>query len=377
MLNILSEIQSIRTLSSGFRKNQVKSFLGVFAVLILFFISCDNAPSSADEEIVLPARIVANRVLDDFIQESKKYGFDFSKDSIEIELLDEIYAYNTSGFCGISKRREGVIRIDTNHVCWNSFPNKETILYHELGHYFLGHGHTNHLMSPLEKGSFMNPNALNLYHEDETDLRDYYISQLFNADRRPPFFAETGKEWEIEELKNGDFKRGLENWNIRNHNSGYQIELSDDVFSGESPSLKISNYSNHQLIRDTSFVIDQILFQDESLIIDQLFKVEKEIPYGSAIEFSFDAWVREINYGDIKGLHNIIAVRFSSQDYNRTPSFLLRKDFVAETSGFQNYKLIVPYYLPFDDSISVKLAFVNGVEGEAYFDNFKLTVKER
>lgn len=347
-----------------FQKNRYKSFLESFVVLLLFLSSCKHTPSSTNGEAKLPASVITNQILDDFIVHSNKYGYNFEKGDVEIELKDEIIVGNVP-YCGYSFNDEGVIEIDTTAACWTTgFSNQEQILYHELGHFFLFHGHTDHwLSSSKDKGSIMHPYSYQLYTEKEIELRDYYISQLFDAATIPPSFAVTGEEWEIKEFKNGGFKDGIQNWRILNQSPGYEIEFSGEVFSGEAPSLRMYN-SSDQLDSNTSVVIDQIL------------KIEKNVPRGSVIEFSFDAWVKEINYADEK-TYNIIFVRLSSQDYDPTPSFLLRKDFVIGTDGFQSYKLTVPYYVPFDDSISVRLGMVNGVHGDVYFDDFKLIVKER
>lgn len=347
-----------------FQKKQHRGFLEGFVVLLLFLSSCKINPSSTDDEAKLPASVVANQILDEFIIHSNKYGYNFKKENVAIELTDEIIVGDVS-YCGASLNYAGLIKIDTTTACWiTGFANQEQIIYHELGHYFLLQGHTDHWLSDSkDKGSIMHPFSYRLYTEVEHELRDYYISQLFDAATIPPSVTVTGLEWEIGEFKNGDFKDGIQNWKILEQGLGYEMEFSEEVFSGESPSLRMYSSSNQSV-------------SNGSVVIDQIFKIERDVPLGSVIELSFDAWIKDTNYGDIESLHNVIAVRFSSQDYDPNPSFLFRKDFVAETDGFQNYKLTVPYYIPFDDSISVRLGMANGVQGEVYFDNFKLTVKE-
>lgn len=339
-----------------------RRLLIVLSILILILPSCKETITATDEDNIMSSRIISDKILDEFLTNSEKFGFSFEKENVEIVLTDNV-AVQDEEYCGYALRNVGTIALDTTSLCWTTgFSNQESILYHELGHYFLLHGHTEHVLQSELAGSIMHPAPINLYQDNDTSLQKYYKAQLFDASTIPPLPPVLVNEWIVDEFKNGDFENGIKDWRVINTDSAYKYEVLEKVSFNRKNVLRIKS-------------IPSQITNTESITIDQIFKIERDIPVGSVLELVFDVWVRELNYSE-EERYNVALVRLSSQDYDPNPSFLLRKDFNSNTNEFETYRLIVPNYKPVNDSISIRIALVNGVEGEVYFDNFNFFVKE-
>ncbi len=155
------------------------SFLALLFISV-FFLSCNK-----DDEPGLPDLRI---YLDRFEEEAALRGYDFDLSEVEIVYMDEIevdgnlYCSNVhTNYDGLGKRR---IEISTSVACgWEdlSETRQEIFVFREIGRAFLGR---NYLTTELCDGSpmsIMNDNAfLPLYSGDNSDKREYYISELID-----------------------------------------------------------------------------------------------------------------------------------------------------------------------------------------------------
>lgn len=77
------------------------------------------------------------------------------------------------GYCEF-KGGKPVITLDKEY--WTNSPNKDIILWHEMGHCVLGRQHDTHILKNGKPASIMYPIGFNIDEEE----KDYYLDELFN-----------------------------------------------------------------------------------------------------------------------------------------------------------------------------------------------------
>ena len=89
-----------------------------------------------------------------------------------------------------------IISINPGIQCWNNSAELETLIFHELGHCFLGRIHTNERLPKGDPKSIMVPDNLALYSPciyniggqpcDNSFKRAYYLDELFDEKTAVP-----------------------------------------------------------------------------------------------------------------------------------------------------------------------------------------------
>ncbi len=138
--------------------------------------------------------------IDTFLEEAAIRGHEFTVDNLIIEYDPEL-TIRTCGTCNSDSKSneiQKVIKINPNCTI-TCYEQMETLVFHELGHCFLGRQHDYDLLPNGDPKSIMIPNNLNLYtpciyqigEEDcnFTFKRDYYLDEFFDESTPVPDWA--------------------------------------------------------------------------------------------------------------------------------------------------------------------------------------------
>ncbi|UCG88025.1 MAG: hypothetical protein JSW71_05625 [Gemmatimonadota bacterium] len=138
--------------------------------------------------------------VDTFIAEAAIRGHEFTINNLIIEYDPEL-AFSTCGMCNSDSKSndiQKVVKINPN--CTIRYNEQiECLVFHELGHCFLGRQHNSDLLPNGDPKSIMIPNDFNLYApctyqfgEKECDFRykrDYYLDELLDESTPVPDWA--------------------------------------------------------------------------------------------------------------------------------------------------------------------------------------------
>ena len=138
--------------------------------------------------------------IDVFLEEAAIRGHGFTINNLILEYDPEL-ALSTCGTCNSYSRAsdiQKVIKINPN--CTITYNEQiEALVFHELGHCFLGRQHDSNLLPNGDPKSIMTPRNFNLYapciyqigEEDcnFTFRRDYYLDELFDESTPVPEWA--------------------------------------------------------------------------------------------------------------------------------------------------------------------------------------------
>lgn len=163
--------------------------LALIFVVFMGFQACDqsedNAPDTSNEEF--PDLKI---FLDRFETEAKRRGYNFNFSGLDIAYVDEIRLSDNTTYCGIGYNRNPqtgrrTVLISKNPTCgWSSKSDldRESLFFHELGHAFLNLPHDETKMCNGRYLSMMTEvvNQISLYKENEPELREYYLDELFD-----------------------------------------------------------------------------------------------------------------------------------------------------------------------------------------------------
>lgn len=163
-----------------------KTQTGIFLILTLFsitFLSCND-----DEKDTLPDLRV---YLDRFEEEAALRGYDYDLAAVEVAYVDEIKfgdqvvpycGYGFTNYDGFGLRRiEVVPSADCN---WKNLTEaqRENFMFFHIGSAFLDRSIHKTLLCEGSFMSIMNPfHHYNLYEGDNSEKRDYYISELIEG----------------------------------------------------------------------------------------------------------------------------------------------------------------------------------------------------
>jgi hypothetical protein len=149
-------------------------------ILSLLFSTCDNSVDNPYPDL--------KKYLVRFQDEAKKLGRDLDLSNVQAEYVDNIIKQGQS-YCGWGYPNydgNGLRRIEISKACaWTTVTDvgKENLFFHEIGHAFFGRLHDQTKRcdgSPLSLMDAGDVNNFDIYHENETDRRSYYISELID-----------------------------------------------------------------------------------------------------------------------------------------------------------------------------------------------------
>lgn len=137
-------------------------------------------------------------VVETFVREAEKRGLSYSITNLIIR-YDESIELPICGQCNAVDKGNAVqkiISINPSLVCWTNNYEREALLFHELGHCFLGRQHANERLPNGDAKSLMIPDDNSLYSPCTYDLgntscdkvfkREYYLSELFDVTTPTP-----------------------------------------------------------------------------------------------------------------------------------------------------------------------------------------------
>jgi hypothetical protein len=161
--------------------------LMVSVLLIVFSIVFSSCSKEDPEEVKVPD--AARTEYNSFLSEAAKRNMKLKNRRLEKIVLQGVitssqYWLVGEGFYinGFYDQDHKQIIFDTTSNAWKN--NREDLVFHELGHAFLGRVHRNDLL-PVDSlpASIMNfDRVANLYNFE----RDYYIDELFNENTSSP-----------------------------------------------------------------------------------------------------------------------------------------------------------------------------------------------
>lgn len=134
--------------------------------------------------------------LDTFIEEAQIRGFDYKIDNLFI-VYDSLVEYPTCGICNETTRNNNVQKIiRINPQCEITYSEQlEALIFHELGHCFLGRFHTSEKLPSGAPKSMMVPGNTGIYSPCVYSLggpcdlrfrRTYYLDELFDENTPVP-----------------------------------------------------------------------------------------------------------------------------------------------------------------------------------------------
>lgn len=165
-------------------------------ISLLLFLSCRKeliSDNNIDEEL--------RPYVESFIAEASQRGVQLNIDELTAKIVDEISIGSDHNYCGygwffyqgtLRKR----IEIKNTGNCWENRTDleRENLIFHELGHAFLGRPHFDGTFPNESPASIMcasdGPNPCNnfaTYHDNE-QFRTYYLDELFDRSTKDPDF---------------------------------------------------------------------------------------------------------------------------------------------------------------------------------------------
>lgn len=154
------------------------------AICLVLFNACqkDNASSvvAAQDFAQVDARLAP--YFERFVNEGARRGIEVDFDRLQVHAqIQEIDSPGVGGVCHYSSAAPNRIQIDASFFNSASDLFREFIIFHELGHCYLGRGH--------EEGSFDNGVCISIMRSGlgdcldryQSQSREYYLNELFLA----------------------------------------------------------------------------------------------------------------------------------------------------------------------------------------------------
>lgn len=209
-------------------------------ILLFLFCSCEKG----NENLVHPE---FQTYVDRFYNEAASRDVHLSRE-LEVVFSDVF----PSDFCGYGypSTHPPLIRIRNTELCWTDRTDteRESIIFHELGHAVLNRSHTSKsfnggyassIMCTSLDGDFCN--NYQVYYNDE--MRSYFLDELFNNFTPPP-------SWSMNEVHLGtifsDTITTLDNWEFYDsdgESDDYNSYIDEENFN-DSKSLAIEKLSD-------------------------------------------------------------------------------------------------------------------------------------
>ena len=176
--------------------NFMRGFL--FGLLVIYFTGCST---QEEPEPVYGVPEEFQPIIETFIEEAALRGFNHQITNLIIRYDDDL----DSKYCGqcnsnsMDQNIQKIILINSNK-CWSNDFQKEALIFHELGHCFLGRSHDESTLPNDDPKSMMVKDNIDIYSpciyaiggtNDCNNIfkRTYYLDELFNEATPIPDWA--------------------------------------------------------------------------------------------------------------------------------------------------------------------------------------------
>ncbi|WP_040478395.1 hypothetical protein [Mariniradius saccharolyticus] len=343
--------------------------LTLIFVVFLGFQACDqseeNTPDITQEEF--PDLKI---FLDRFETEAKRRGYNFNFSGLDIAYVNEIRLSDNRTFCGIGYTRhpqtgKRAVLISKSKNCdWanRSDIQRENLFFHEMGHAFLNLEHDDALMCDGKPLSIMT-NAFNqffIYKENEPNLREYYLDELFDRLAANEQCIDFGQNFNQDPVF---FKNELPDpiWSSSNDDGNYQITRG--VHSNtNTPYLEITSSGNG---KNTGYIYRQLDMPN--------------IPEGATVILR-----TKVNAENLEGPGVAIAMRVYDTRIGPTGASINESHTLTTEPNPVNGKLenhVLELQLPNFTRKTIFLipfaVMMPGTKGQAFFDDFEILVEPK
>ena len=149
-------------------------------LLCLSFLSLTNCSKSEEGNTVLFVENELQLYFDRFEAEAAERGMEINLSNAQIEgYIDDIETPSVAGQCTSNSDEPNRITID--EALWNRFSDleKEYLIFHELGHCYLGRGHRDDINADGSCASMMQSGTISCRKNYNTRTRTDYLDELF------------------------------------------------------------------------------------------------------------------------------------------------------------------------------------------------------
>lgn len=147
----------------------------------LFFVGCSDQPKRLFDTSDSEFDLYVDQFKSDFLRVT---GHKIVIDTV-INFSDNL-SDDFNGACLMYPNGKNEILISKKKWVWAPEVNRKSLIYHELGHCELGQLHRNYKASYKGfeiKGSLMNTHSRNILFENEPELNEIYLHELFYNDQ--------------------------------------------------------------------------------------------------------------------------------------------------------------------------------------------------
>lgn len=169
----------------------------IFLCFILICLGC----SKDEDELIYNVPEEFQPIVEKFLEEASVRGFNYEITNLIITYSDEL-DIKYCGTCNsniVNMSTQKIISINTS-ICWTNDLQKEALVFHELGHCFLGRDHDASLLPNGDPKSMMIEDDISVYSPcvyafGDTDKcnfvfkREYYLDELFDEKTPIPDWA--------------------------------------------------------------------------------------------------------------------------------------------------------------------------------------------
>lgn len=341
-----------------------------FFVLLAVSCSCQKATNTINIDPA-PNNVVSIQGLKAiFESEANTRGKKIDFGSTEIQIKENL---GGAGFSDVEKK---IVFLDK--VTWDSFNNleKESLLFHELGHLLLGRPHQNLRFGNGEYVSMMRAGDAGKVQgiDYQGDKRKYYLDELFNEKTSKPIW--------IDEVKYKD--------DIGNDKK--KLVFKED-FSNNTNLWPVSKTTDSLTIQNGKYVIKGT---QNSIVVNAPIKIDTTTDYDLEFEMKIIGFSATLSFGQV-GLKNSLpfsvfdndlSVSFKLQNLSNFGLNLFSKQFIknefnnfrirklqGKVHFFINNEYIYSYSLPSSQSEKpLWIVCFRDSNTEYQFDNFKYSV---
>ncbi|MCH6233092.1 hypothetical protein [Cognataquiflexum rubidum] len=345
--------------------------LVLILVVLLGFQACnqseDNVPEITKEEF--PDLKI---FLDKFEVEAKLRGYNFDFSNLDIIYVDEIKNPDGSEYCGfgfikhpVSGKRTIQISKSPGLCDWANKTDieRENLFFHLMGRAFLNLQPDNALMCNGKPLSMMSItfNNFNIYKENEPELREYYIDELFDrlaANEQCIDFRQNFTQNPV------FFKNDLSDplWRFSNDNGRYQVSRGIHPNSFSTTFLGISSTGTGQ---NTGYIYKELEMPNipEGATVILRTKVNAENLQGPGVAIAMRVYDNKIGTSGATTNES----HFLTTEPNPINGKLENRVLELRLTNFTRKTIFI---IPF-------AVMMPGTSGQAFFDDFEILVEPR